>query len=290
MDRAALDKQYNLRQAFPSAEADFARWRAASARVRATLPAKLDLAYGSHPRETLDFFPAGRPGRPILVFIHGGYWQAMDKSDSSFVAEGLAGIDTEEAVNVAVLNYPLAPEVRMDRIVASIRRALLWLWRQASALGANGEAIVVTGHSAGGHLTAASVLADWRALGGPAQLVKAGLPISGVFDLRPIRLCYLNDRLRLDPDEAERNSPLLQLSHIHGPLPPMAFAVGEYETDAFHDQQSAFVAAYAARGPVVTAITSPRVHHFDIVETLTKPGSELRGALQALLTHGGLAR
>lgn len=284
--RAELDRQYNLRQAVPSHQENFARWRAWSEAARAVLPHQADLAYGAHPRETLNFFAASQPGQPILVFIHGGFWQAMDKSDFDFVAQGFASAQAGGIANVAVLNYPLAPAARMDRIVASLRRALLWLWRQAPALGADPNAICVAGHSAGGHLAAMAALADWPAQepNAPPLLVKGASAISGIFDLRPVQLSFHNDVLRLDLDEAERNSPLLLLSSAKRSLPPMAFAVGEYETDAFHDQQSTFVSAYHGVAPVVTAITEPRRHHFDILDALGSPGvSDLRAGLVAML-------
>jgi len=284
--RAELDRLYNLRQAVPSHAENFARWRAWSAAARAALPHRADLTYGDHPRETLNFFAAPEPGRPILVFIHGGFWQAMDKTDFDFVAQGFASAQAGGIANVALLNYPLAPAARMDRIVASLRRALFWLWRQAPALGADPDAIFVAGHSAGGHLAAMAALADWPAQDpkAPTLLVKGAFAISGIFDLRPVQLCFHNDILRMDLDEAERNSPLLLLSSANRGLAPMAFAVGEDETEAFHDQQSSFVSAYHGLAPVVMAITEPRRHHFDILDTLGSPGvSDLRAGLVAML-------
>lgn len=283
MDPAALDKLYNNRAAVPDHPAHIARWQKASEEARAKLSPRLDLTYGAHPLETLNFFPAQHPGRPIVVFIHGGYWQAMDKADCDFVALGLGQpLDA----NVANLNYPLGPEARMDRIAASLRRALLWLWREAAALGADGTRIYVTGHSAGGHMAALAALTDWRALDAraPADLVKGGLAISGIYDLQPIRQCYLNDRLRLDIEEAERNSPLALLRQPRAySLPPLAFAVGEIETEAFHQQQSDFVKVFASIGNLVTAVTYPGCHHFDILHPLGQPGSALQQPLAQML-------
>lgn len=175
MDRAALDKLYNNRAAVPTHGEDLARWAAATAAARKSLPAHLDLRYGPHPRETLDLFTVPQSGRPLLVFIHGGYWQALSKDDFSFVAEGFAGAAAGHRANVALLNYPLGPESTMDRIVASIRQALVWLWHEAGTLRFDRNRIHVTGHSAGGHLTAMAALTDWPALDRalPADLVKS---------------------------------------------------------------------------------------------------------------------
>ncbi len=285
MDRAALDKQYNLRQAVPGHLEDFARWRRMSDAARTVLPHRADLAYGAHPLETLDFFTVPQPGRPIVVFIHGGYWQAMDKKDFSFAALAFASEAAGHRANVAVINYPLAPDVRMDRIVAANRRALLWLWCHAAELGADPNAIYAMGHSAGGHLVADAALADWAALapGAPRHLLRGGLAVSGLFDLRPIQLCYLNDGLKMDQPEAERNSPLLRLPNAPRPLVPLALAVGERETDAFHEQQSVFARAYHDAGGEVMAITEPYRHHFDILDGLGRPDGSIQSGLLSLM-------
>ena len=289
MDRAALDKQYNLRQAVPGHAEDFARWRRLSEAARAALPHRADLAYGAHPLENLDFFSVPQSGRPIVVFIHGGYWQAMDKADFSFAAQAFASEAAGHLANVAVINYPLAPEVRMDRIVAANRRALLWLWQHAAELGADAGRIYALGHSAGGHLVADAALADWPALAAkaPRNLLRGGLAISGLFDLRPIQLCYLNDGLRMDLSEAERNSPLLRLLGAPKPLVPMALAVGERETEAFHEQQSGFAQAYHAAGGEVMAVTEPHRHHFDILDGLGRPDGSIQSGLLELMRKSG---
>ena len=285
MDRAALDKLYNNRAAVPTHPDDMARWSAASLQARRSISARLDLRYGPHPREVLDLFTVPEAGRPLVVFIHGGYWQALGKDDFSFVAAGFAGGAAGDIANAAVLNYPLAPEADMDAIAASVRRALTWLWREAAALGFDRDRICVSGHSAGGHLTAMAALTDWPALepGLPADLVKAGLSLSGLYDLRPIRRCYLNDRLGMGDALAERNSPVLLAPQWRGALPPLTLAVGELETAAFHEQQHDFVKAYRAGGGKVAAITVPGKHHFNIVDELACPDSAVQAAIAGLL-------
>lgn len=284
MDRAALDVLYNNRAAVPTHQQDFYRWAVATARARAALKPCLDLAYGPHPRQTLDLYAVPEPDKPLVVFIHGGYWQAMGKDDVGFVAEGFASPQAGQIANVAVLNYPLAPEADMDRIVASIRQALLWLWREAAPLGFDRNRIYASGHSAGGHLTAMAILTDWPALdgGAPSSLVKGGLSLSGLYDLLPIRHCYLNDRLGMDDIVAIRNSPRFLLPRWNGRLPPLIAAVGEEETSAFHDQQHDFVSLYRKAGGTVTEITSPSKHHFNIVDEMARPGSEIQASLARL--------
>lgn len=284
-DRAALDRLYNNRAAVPTHQQDLDRWAALSARARAALACRVDLAYGTHPRERLDFFPAGAPGRPLLVFIHGGYWQALSKTELAFVAAAFAGDST---ANVALLNYPLGPEADMDRIVAAVRRGILWLWREAAGLEFDAGAVVVAGHSAGGHLTAMAALTHWHRLDGaaPPDLVRWGVSISGLYDLRPIRHCYLNDRLGMDDAVAERNSPLLRLADRPAWLPPLTCLVGGAETPAFLEQQDAFAAAWSGIGGTVTAVTAPGRHHFDIVDEAIRPGGVLHDAVAALAAAG----
>lgn len=285
MDRATLDKLYNNRAAVPTHPQDIARWTTESARARAELPHHADLAYGPHPREILDLFGTAAPGRPLLVFIHGGYWQAMSKGEASQIALGFV---PEGLANVALLNYPIGPDARMDQIVASVRRGILWLWQHAGEYGYDRNRIYVSGHSAGGHLTLMAMLTDWPALdaAAPADLVKGGFSISGLYDLQPIRQCYLNDRLGMDEAEAARNSPISLLPASTAHLAPLVCAVGGAETPAFLQQQHDFVTRWAAHGGHVTAITVPDRHHFDIVDQMARPGAVLQTAMAGMLCQG----
>src|SRR5581483_3812481 len=191
MDRAALDAAYNNRAAVADSAAIIARWQEASARFRASHPGRLDLAYGDSPRERLDLFLAAEPNAPTFAFVHGGYWQMNDKEGFAFLAPGVLA----QGVNVALIEYTLAPQARMDRIVAEVRRAAAWLAEHLGDFGADPGRLYVGGHSAGGHLTAMAMTLN---------PVRGGLAISGLYDLEPIRLCYLNDKLGLDPAEAAR--------------------------------------------------------------------------------------
>lgn len=201
MNRMQLDAAYNNTAAVPERGAIYAGWVARSATVQREHASHLDLAYGNSPRERLDLFLTANPKAPTLAFIHGGYWQMNDKENFAFLAEGLLPL----GINLAAIEYTLAPAARLDRIVAEIRRSLHWLGEHLGDYGADAGRLYVSGHSAGGHLTAMMM---------PLPVVRGGLAISGIFDLEPIRLNYLNAKLGLDAAEAERNSPLLHLPAI----------------------------------------------------------------------------
>lgn len=273
-DQAALDAQYNNRAAVPDAARYIERWPAASAAARARLGGRLDLAYGPHPRHRLDMFPAKAGGRaPVLAFIHGGYWQSLDKSVFSFVAAPFV----EAGVTVAMLGYPIAPEAGMDEIVASIRLALLWLGRHAGEHGGDPQRLHLSGHSAGGHLTAYMMAEDWPAEPGlPAPLLKGGLALSGLYDLEPIRLSYLNKPLAMDAEVARRNSPV---NRPGAPArQPLILAVGGAETDEFRRQQRDYAAQCRAAGWPVETIEVPGRNHFSVLESLADPDPQPAGA------------
>jgi arylformamidase len=278
-ERVALDAQYNLRAAVPEHLSYFARYEAASGALRAHRPGRLDLAYGATPRQAIDLFLPGTPHAPVLVFIHGGYWQSRDRKDFSFVAAPWL----ERSTAVALIGYDLAPEVRMDAIVDQVRAGLAWLHRHASSYGCDPLRLFVAGHSAGGHLAAMALATDWQAFGLPADAIKGVCAISGVFDLEPIRLCYLNDVVGLDQAEATRNSP------IHLPLHgrcPVTVAVGELETRAFLDQSRAYAAKLEQAGWPCELLVQPGVDHFGIVMSMADRDAPI---VRAIARQMGLA-
>ncbi len=282
MDRAEIDRQLNLRARWPDHEAHFARWSRESAQVRARLDCRLDLAYGQSPGCRLDVFPApGAPG-PLLAFIHGGYWQSLDKGDFSYLAPAFI----EAGIAFASLNYDLAPSVRLNEIVAQTRRALAWLHGEAADLGFDPAHIFVAGHSAGGHLAvmAASQAGMGAAPELPAGLIKGTCSISGVYDLRPVRLSYHQDVLDLSLDEAETLSPMLQVPAQAGPL---ICAVGSEETEEFLVQQDELVEAWRAGGLSARAIDLPGRQHFSAVDALGEKDHPLFRAVRAMVVGGG---
>jgi arylformamidase len=267
MDRAQLDAAYNNGMAVPERDAIIADWRARSARIRRERPEHLDLAYGDGPRERVDLFLTGNPKAPTLAFIHGGYWQMNDKEDYAFFAESTL----PHGINLAVIEYTLAPAAGMDRIVAEVRRAMQWLSEHLADYRADPSRLYVSGHSAGGHLTAMSMT---------LPIVRGGLAISGLYDLEPIRLNYLNEKLGLDLAEAERNSPLLHLPPMAGEL---IVAYGTRELPELCRQSVDYAQAWVERGLPGHLLPVDGVNHFTILETLADPRGVLAEALLKLI-------
>jgi arylformamidase len=276
---AELDIQYNARATVPDAQEYIARYASLSGQVRSRVSGMLGLKYGSHPRELLDFFPAvGRNPAPILVFIHGGYWRALSKDDSSFPAETF----TKSGVAFAAVDYALAPEVSIDEIVAQTRRAIGWLHRNALRLGGDPQRIFVTGSSAGGHLAGMLLAPGWhQEQCVPADVIKGAAPVSGIFELEPLIQTHINGWARLDVESARRNSPLLHLPD-HGC--PLAICCGERETGEFKRQSARFARDWAAKGfrcDDLGAIAER--NHFDVVLDLANADSVLARAVLALI-------
>jgi arylformamidase len=232
MDRQALDAAYNNSAAVADSDRYLADWLHRSEALRARMPDHLNLVYGNAPRARLDFFPANCTGAATLLFFHGGYWQRNAKEGFGFVAEG----PLSRGFHVALAGYTLAPEATMDRIVRKSRTALRWLHEHLATLGGDPARLYVSGWSAGGHL--AAMLMD-------EPMVAGGLAISGLFDLEPIRLSYLNEKLGLDAEQARRNSPLLNLPARAAKL---IMAHGGNELPELKRQSREFGAAWSARG------------------------------------------
>ena len=273
-DRAALDAQYNNRARIPEYVDYFDRWLAWSAQTRASLPGARDVAYGDLAVETLDIFPAEQPGAPILIMIHGGYWYSLDKHHDSFVAEGCR----PHGVATVVIDYGLAPDYRMDEIVRQNRAAAAWVWRNAASFGGDPARIHTLGQSAGGHLAAMLLATDWPALGAdlPTDLVTSAISISGIYDLEPIGLCYLNDKVGMDEAEAQRNSPVAQ----HYPVAaPLMLVSGDIESDEYARQADAMAAVWEVLGYPLSRLELPGFNHFTMADQLREPESELTRAV-----------
>lgn len=266
-----FERHYNVRAAIPEHPAIFAAWKARSEAFRKRAGGVLDIAYGPSAAETLDLFPAGTPGAPVHLFIHGGYWQALDKAESSFIAEAFISA----GVTVAVVNYALCPAVTIDAIVEQMRRAALWLWRHAGTYGGDAGGIQISGHSAGGHLVGMLMATDWPKLDAqaPRRLIKSGVAISGLFDLRPLVHTTINDKVGMDTATARRVSPLFL--DPAAPESPLLLAVGGLESEGFHGQSDALAAAWGKKGVPVERQTLAGRHHLSAVEALADPATDL---------------
>lgn len=263
-----LEADYNLRARHPDHPLFFARWAKWSGEVRARRAGTLDLRYGPGPGERVDVFPAAGAGAPLNVFIHGGYWRSLAKSDFSFVAEGLGA----DGAAVAVVDYDLAPAVTLEEIVAEVRRAVLWLAANAREFGADAGRLFVSGHSAGAHLVAA-LMTDAAC----TATIAGGTAISGLFELEPLLACSVNEDLRLDAAAARGASPIHDAERIAAPL---IVAVGADETSAFVAQSRDFAERCRATGVKVAYREVAGRHHFDIVEALFDPDDPLTRAIR----------
>ncbi|MGI4955596.1 MAG: alpha/beta hydrolase [Janthinobacterium lividum] len=241
------------------------RYHDASARARATLPHEADLVYDPASGQALDWFH-GAPGGPVLLWIHGGYWRALSRADNACVAPGLVAA----GIHVAVMDYSLAPAVTLDEIVRQVRAAAAWVHRHAAARGADPARLFIGGSSAGGHLCAMAA-----APGGDAPPLRGILPLSGLFDLEPIRLSHINAWLALDEAAVRRLSPL---HHLPARPTRMLAAYGGRETREFQRQTDDYAAAWRAAGHDALVLPQPTRHHFDIVLGLGDPADPLCAA------------
>ena len=233
--------------------------------MRAQHPEHIGLRYGPRERNLIDFLKVS-DGGPTLVFIHGGYWQTRAKENFTFCAAG----PMKHGINVAFMGYTLAPDATLDQIVDEVRTGIDYLAGELPALGGDPEQIVVSGWSAGGHLSS-------MVLGHPR--IKAGLLISGVYDLEPIRHSYLNAKLGLDEAMSRRNSPVSQPGGVNKPLIVVA---GSGELPLLRQQSANFAAHRATHGLPVVYEEIPRANHFTMMDELGSPTGRLTTLVRRL--------
>ena len=271
-----VERGYNNRAAVADHPHWLAQYPELSAVTRARHRHLLDLRYGPGPLQTVDLFLPERMPGGTFVFIHGGYWRALDKADFHFVAGPLL----EQGIAVAVANYDLCPAVSIAKIVDQCRQLMVWIARQGPRHGVPADNVVVGGHSAGGHLAAMMLATDWEALGLTRDPFVGGVTLSGVHDLKPLVLSSMNSDLRLTNAEAARISPV---NHVSLSPAPMLVAVGGAETSEFIRQAQLLWDAWPenaqpAAGPLIVAGR----HHFNVVVDHADPESDLTRATLAL--------
>ena len=268
-----VEKEYNNRALVPDYLAYFERWRRDSDFVRATLPCVLDQAYGPDPRHRIDLFPAAGAAA-TLVFIHGGYWRSLDKDMFAWLAAPWVAA----GFNFATINYRLCPAVRIDEIVDDVVAAMNWLFANASRHGVAMERAVVSGHSAGGHLTAALLAQAPGRLAFDTARIAGAVPISGIFDFAPLRLFSFNADFALDDAAVARLTLLDKRPTVRAPI---AVIAGGAESSEFRRQSRALADAW--RGQVRELVMPPGLDHFSIVDSLAERGQPVFESTRRLL-------
>jgi arylformamidase len=269
MDQTALDAAYNNGAAVgPVKREHYAAERARRSDLfrREHPGGRMNVAYGAAARQRLDIHPCGVAGAPTLAFIHGGYWQTNDKEPMAFLGSGLL----PAGFHLVNIEYTLAPAARLDAIVAEVRAAVAWTIDHAKDWDGDPARVFVSGNSAGGHLTAMAM---------SVPRVAGGVAISGLFDLEPIRLSYLNEKLRLDEAEAQRNSPI---HHLPARSAPLVVTVGLDELPELIRQSKEFAEAWSKGGLPGLYLPLEGHDHFSIVEELASPDGRLIAALKKL--------
>ncbi|WP_062234191.1 alpha/beta hydrolase [Aureimonas sp. N4] len=267
---ADFDAAYDNSGAVQRSDTFVPRWQREASAFRDVMEGRrrseIDLAYGAHERQKLDLFHPEGPARGLVVFVHGGYWKALEKSVWSHLARGAV----ESGFAVAMPSYRLAPEARLTEIAEDVGQAITLAARRVEG------GIRLVGHSAGGHLVARMVAAGSPLPGPVLARVDRVVPISGLHDLRPIRRTRMNDTLRIDAAEALAQSPAL-LEPLH--ICPIHAVVGAAELPELRRQTHFLASAWSGLGVPVEAADIPDRHHFDVIEDLALSGSQITRVL-----------
>ncbi len=265
-----LEQYYVVSKLRPDLPVLMESWAKRSASYRIDADASLDQPYGADPREKIDLFYSHKVDAPLFIYLHGGYWQRGDKSNYSFIAKPFV----ERGVDVALVGYPLCPQVSLTGLVGSIRRALVFLFNNAAALKINRNRFSICGNSAGGHLAAMMMATQWSDIDSrmPNDFIMSGFPLSGLYDLQPLLSTSLNDAVKMDAEEARVNSP-----QFLRPVSNMSIlsAVGGTETPVFFTQLDSLVQSWQSGDFVVEQHVEENADHFDLIDHLGDSSSDL---------------
>lgn len=267
-----LDSQYNQRTLVPDSARITDAWTVKGEEARRSLTCELGVPYNDHPDECLDIFPAGEQA-PVLLYLHGGAWTRRSKSDAGYIAPAMV----RSGVSLVGVDFTLAPEASLDRMVRQCREAVIWVSKHADRWGADPSRLHVVGHSSGGHLAGMVLTTDWeRDYGMPKDIVKSVAAISGMYDLEPVRLSYRNQYLGLDEIAVQQNSPIKRIRPLDCGL---VVGYGDGELDEFQRQSAAFIDAWRQAGNVCVDIVGRGRNHFEMGDDLADPETELFAAI-----------
>ena len=268
-----LEANFNPRSVIPDHDRFRQEMSDASDAARRSLTAHLDIAYGTSARQAVDIFPAATPGAPVQLYIHGGFWRAQGKEDHSYVARTYV----DAGATAVIMGYDLCPQVTLTDIVRQTRAAIAWTFRHIAEYGGDPSQLYLSGTSAGGHLVAMALAHDWQEEEGlPTDTIKGATAISGVLDLEPVLHITVNEQVRLTPDSARLNNPLLHppLGHV-----PLIVAVGLGETAGWIGMSSDFAKMCHERGIACTYLEIPDLHHYQMALELNRSESALTRAI-----------
>ena len=265
-----LERQYNVRDSRADYETKIVPdWIKRSAITRTNLKSAIDISYGKSEKQKLDFFSSADINSPTVIFFHGGYWQRGDKSVYSFLANSFVNNN----INFLAVGYDLCPKISITQIVLQAQEAIVWIWQNANKLEINKDKFIVSGHSAGGHITGMMMGTEWNKISSdlPNNLILAGIPISALNLLEPIRHTTLNDALKMDKEEAKSQSPIY--------LPPKTNAqqlivYGANETDEFHRQSNIYYEKFKSEERKIERFIVPDADHFDEMNDLSNESSK----------------
>jgi arylformamidase len=271
-----IDNQYDIERSVPDPRRYAELFTKESEKTRRDLDCRLGVRFGPTLEETVDIFPANDPDAPILLFIHGGYWRRLSSKEFSFVARGPVAL----GITVVVTNYSLCPKVTLPEITRQSRAVVAWLCSSDGSFGSQ-ERIYVSGHSAGGHQVARLLSTNWvDDYGLPVDVIKGGLSISGLFDLRPLRFSFLQPMLQLTAEIVQKESPLFTLpSHAA----PLVASVGGIESPEFRRQSAEFIQAWIAAGLAGSYNEQPGRNHYTAIEGFASKDSELCKLLKSFI-------